>query len=105
MELDLDKSVLLSGLTFKENAEKKNCVLFSRSSFVCMGKEGELLSADSKFTFQIVQTQTWKSPYTYGIHSLKRKLLPGLKKLDLKRTKHLIFTFFLITVQCDNNIY
>jgi hypothetical protein len=44
MELDLDKSVLLSGLTSKENAGKgKDFVAFSRSSFTCMGTEGELV--------------------------------------------------------------
>jgi len=33
IEVDVDKSVLLSGLTSKENAEKKTRVAFSRSSF------------------------------------------------------------------------
>jgi hypothetical protein len=42
MELDLDKSVLLSGLTSRENAEE-NCIALSSSSFACMGTEGELV--------------------------------------------------------------
>jgi hypothetical protein len=43
MEVDVDKSVLLSGLTSKEKAEIKHVLPSQNHLLACMGTEGEFV--------------------------------------------------------------